>query len=194
MSTERKGRDERGDGYTFESGWTQGPSSKLKLSWLGGWRKFALIALLIVAPGLTNLAPRAPAQADGAQNTIVPVHFTVFNPCAGEAVDLSGAAYLMAQVTTDTNGGTHVVTHFNYQGLSGTGLTSGKKYRLSDADQSVFNTLGPPPLEFTVVSTFELIGQGPGNNFLIHFTGHVTVNAKGEVTADVINAREGECR
>jgi len=152
------------------------------------------MVLMIAAPGMSGIKEPAPAQANGARNTIVPVHFTVFNPCAGEAVELSGDAYLMAQVTTDAGGGTHVLTHFNYQGLIGRGLASGKKYRLSDADQSVSNTLGPPPFELTVVITFKLIGQGPGNNFLIHFTGHVTVNANGEVTADVINAREGECR
>jgi hypothetical protein len=34
----------------------------------------------------------------------------------------------------------------------------------------------------TFVNNFRIIGQGPGNNFLLHETFHLTVNANGELT------------
>jgi len=35
------------------------------------------------------------------------------------------------------------------------------------------------------VNNFRIIGQGPGNNFLVHETFHFTINANGNVTAFV---------
>ena len=37
------------------------------------------------------------------------------------------------------------------------------------------------------MNNFRIIGQGPGNNFLVHETFHVTINANGVVTATVDN-------
>ena len=36
--------------------------------------------------------------------------------------------------------------------------------------------------EETFVNNFRIIGQGPGNNFLIHENAHLTINANGDVT------------
>ena len=34
----------------------------------------------------------------------------------------------------------------------------------------------------TFVNNFRIIGQGPGNNFLVHEVFHITINANGDVT------------
>ena len=47
--------------------------------------------------------------------------------------------------------------------------------------------------ESTYINNFRIVGQGNGNNFLVHETYHVTVNANGEATAYVDNFRV-ECR
>lgn len=39
------------------------------------------------------------------------------------------------------------------------------------------------------MNNFRMIGQGPGNNFAIHQNIHITVNADGEITAQVDNHR-----
>jgi hypothetical protein len=81
--------------------------------------------------------------------------------------------------------------HLNDQGVSGTGLTTGDKYQQTGAINSQFNTkVGQ---EETLVLTLNFIGQGNGNNLLIHVTQHVTVNADGTVTASVSNIR-AECK
>ena len=34
----------------------------------------------------------------------------------------------------------------------------------------------------TFINNFRIIGQGPGNNFLVHENFHLTINANGDVT------------
>src|SRR5215467_3765370 len=43
------------------------------------------------------------------------------------------------------------------------------------------------PFNTTLVNNFRIIGQGTGNNFLVHETFHITVNADGTMTAFVDN-------
>ncbi len=43
------------------------------------------------------------------------------------------------------------------------------------------------------MNNFRIIGQGEGNNFLIHVNGHFTVNANGEVTVANVNF-SADCR
>ena len=40
---------------------------------------------------------------------------------------------------------------------------------------------------FTFVGNFRIIGQGPGNNFLMHEVAHTTINANGDVTVTFDN-------
>ena len=110
---------------------------------------------------------------------------TKFVPCAngglGEDVSLSGDIHSVFHVTLDGSGGAHVVVIHNPQGVSGTGLTTGAKYQGVGTHQDVFNaTVG---VEETTVTTGQLIGQGPGNNLLIHDILHTTVLANGVVTS-----------
>ena len=107
-------------------------------------------------------------------------------PCAnggaGEDVFVSGDIHIVVHVTLDGSGGAHFVEVHNPQGVSGTGLTTGAMYR----------GVGGSPLdasnvrvgeEHTSVRNIMLIGQGPGNNLILHGTFHVTVLADGTVTA-----------
>jgi hypothetical protein len=82
-----------------------------------------------------------------------------------------------------------VQSQTNPQGVRGRGLTSGTIYRGTGATHSSFNTSGPPPFEESFVNTFNIIGRGPANNLLVHETIHLTVNANGDVTAEVTNTR-----
>ncbi|MBI4420235.1 MAG: hypothetical protein HY560_05360, partial [Gemmatimonadetes bacterium] len=45
----------------------------------------------------------------------------------------------------------------------------------------------------TYVNNFRIIGEGSGNNLLVHATSHITVNANGELTA-VVDNFSVECR
>ena len=150
-----------------------------------------LIALAVVL-GLIGVPGAAPALAKATtftDNVQVPINIFVFVPCAaggaGEDVDLSGTLHVLFHITIDDSGGFHSKFHFQPQGVSGTGLTTGDKYQGTGVTQDTFN--GKVGFESTFVNNFKIIGHGPADNFLVHNTFHITVNANSTVTAFVDN-------
>src|SRR5882672_6362567 len=128
------------------------------------------------------------APADAAVQVIdkTNVNLTVFVPCAaggaGEVVDLSGPLHTLISFTINGNNVSGFF-HFQPQGISGTGETTGAKYQATGVTQESFkNSLQNGQANFTYVNNFRIIGQGPGNNFLVHETMHFTVNADGSLT------------
>lgn len=114
------------------------------------------------------------------------------NGGVGENVNLSGELVILGQSIEDGNGGTHVTTHYVPQRVSGFGQVTGLKFRgVSAALESEQYAADGSPSVYTLVDNFRIIGQGPGNDILIHRTVHQTWNANGELTADVeFSARE----
>ncbi|MFL6546069.1 MAG: hypothetical protein ACJ8LM_12940 [Candidatus Udaeobacter sp.] len=73
--------------------------------------------------------------------------------------------------------------HFQPQGISGTGETTGVKYQATGITQESFkSSLQNGQANATYVNNFRIIGQGPGNNYLVHETLHFTINANGTTT------------
>ncbi len=157
-------------------------------------------ALLLVAGvfALSSLGcgedPTEPANPGGpslaaetsTQQLVNHLEITRFVPCAnggvGEDVFLSGDIHIVVHVTLDGHGGAHFDEIHNPQGVSGFGLTTGAKYR----------GVGGSPLdasnvrvgeEHTSVRNLMIIGQGPGNNLVLHETFHITILADGRVTS-----------
>src|SRR5437016_12506632 len=66
-------------------------------------------------------------------NVSVPVNIPVFIPCAaggtGELVVLSGDLHVLVRFTRSKSGGVHAAAHFQPQGISGVGQTTGEKYQ-----------------------------------------------------------------
>lgn len=128
-----------------------------------------------------------PSNAAIQENDKTEISLTVFIPCAaggaGEVVDLSGGP--LHTVITFTINGNNVsgFFHFQPQGISGTGETTGDKYQGTGVTQESFkSSLENGKANMTFVNNFRIIGQGPGNNFLMHETLHITINADGNVT------------
>lgn len=148
--------------------------------------------ILILSTGVAPASARATVFTD---NVRFPIEIIVFVPCAaggiGEEVLLSGNLHVLFRTTIDSRGGFHSKFHAQPQGLSGVGLTTGDRYRGTGVTQDKFN--GRVGSTYTFVNNFNIIGQGPGNNAMIHQTFHVTVNARGQVTAVVDNFR-ATCR
>ena len=118
-----------------------------------------------------------------------PIDMNVWVPCAaggaGEYIQLSGTLHTLYHYTIDAKGGVHIKSHNQPQNLTGVGLTTGDKYQGTGVTQDESNTkIGQ---EYTYVNNFRMIGQGPGNNYLVHSTYHITINANGELTASVDN-------
>ncbi|MGH7565768.1 MAG: hypothetical protein ACREK2_02965 [Gemmatimonadota bacterium] len=141
------------------------------------------------------LGPRGlnPAAAVVTTTSIrFPVDILVFVPCAdggaGEFVELSGNLHDLFHLMI--NGNRFVLkVHTQPQGIRGVGLSTGDKYQGTGVTQETLSgSLVNGQFSDTFVNNFRIIGQGPGNNFLVHENLHITVNANGEVTASVGNA------
>jgi hypothetical protein len=132
----------------------------------------------------------APASVDAQATTVTtnirfPVDFTLTNQCTGEQIAFSGEAHILVQSSATPSGHFKMTIHSNLQDVTGVGLTSGADFHfLSIATTSEESG---PGVEVTIPVSFRIIGPGPGNNFLFHDSTHLTVNANGDVTAQVDN-------
>jgi hypothetical protein len=121
----------------------------------------------------------------------------IFVPCAasgaGEEVDLTGTGHGIIHFTLDGAGGGHFNAQINYQGVSGTGSTTGDKYQATGASQRITEVNAKVGVEFTANMIGHFIGQGNAPNFLLHGLFHFTANADGTITAFVNNERV-ECK
>jgi len=128
-----------------------------------------------------------PANAAKQINDMSDINLTVFVPCAaggaGELVDLSGPLHTLITFTINGNN-VSGTAHFQPQGLSGTGETTGDKYQATGVTKasSFKGSFQNGQFTQTYVNNFRIIGSGSGNNFLVHEVLHVTFNANGTVT------------
>jgi hypothetical protein len=138
------------------------------------------------------------AYAETITNEQIPLDFGVWVFCAnggnGEFVRLTGELHVLNLVTFDQDGGLHIESHYQPMGVTGYGEVTGDKYQATGVTRENLN-IRPAgyPYGYTYVNNFRIIGQGTGNNFLIHENSHVTINADGEVTTQADNFR-AECK
>ena len=123
-------------------------------------------------------------------STVIPIDLIVFVPCAnggaGENIEVSGPLHVVLKLNFSSSGNVSDFFHFQPQGVSGVGLSSGAKYQATGITNSKdhFNGL---PVSGSFINNFHMVGQGSGNNFFVHETFHFTVNANGALTALVDN-------
>ena len=152
----------------------------LNAKWVG---PLALAIMVSVFALTTSKQVVAQATTDTSSQS-VPLELTIFIPCSGETVAVTGELHILNHVTVNPDGSLHVVQHFNPQGVSGVS-DAGNKFQGTGVTQEVFNiNVGQT---FTFVNNFRFIGQGPGNNSTIHQNVHTTVNANGDLTSTVDN-------
>jgi hypothetical protein len=146
----------------------------------------AIIAAVMVCVLGALVSAIQPANAAVQVNDRTDISLTVFIPCAaggaGQVVDLTGPLHTLITFTINGNNVSGFF-HFQPQGISGTGETTGEKYQATGVTQESFKTsLQDGQANSTFVNNFRIIGQGPGNNFLVHETLHFAINANGTVT------------
>jgi hypothetical protein len=163
------------------------------------WKSLSLRLVLVIATvlGLALLlslrASTAPAEARARPITVEekePFDTILFGPypCIQENIQLQGTIHLVFHVVFGPNDTVRLSMQQIALNGTGTGLTTGAQYRVSDASHSTF-TAGPTQFEYTITGHQRFIGQGRTPDFFLHFVGHTTVNAKGQVTSDFYNFR-----
>jgi hypothetical protein len=142
--------------------------------------RFLILTLVLSMVGLLS----APVSA-ATQNNFFPISFVFNVPCAaggaGELVSFTGNLHNLFTISSNANGGFHFKVQNDNQGVSGTGSTTGAKYQ-APMVSSFESNLNVGSQE-TFVDSINFIGQGPGNNFLLHDNFHMTINANGVVTS-----------
>ena len=143
-----------------------------------------LVTMTSIGVALTSVS--IPGHAAVEVNDITEFAFSEFVPCAaggaGEVVDLSGSLHTLLTFTINGNKASATV-HFQPQGVSGSGETTGAKYQATGVSKETFTqSLQNGQANSTFVNNFRIIGQGPGNNLLVHETAHIAFNADGTVT------------
>jgi hypothetical protein len=169
---------------------------------------FFMVALVgLAACSDAPVSPRGPAPdaVGGAKlaavastvSEVVPIDIVAFVPCAnggaGEFVQASGNLHQVFTLVFNANGTITVRGHFQPQGLTGVGLTTRDKYQATGVTQTTDQVGAPFPTVSTFINNFRFIGTGANNNLLIHETGHLTIDANGNVTA-VVDQFSEECR
>jgi hypothetical protein len=146
------------------------------------------VAVLVGLVAATALVGASAARSEVIVNDSIPLTgFTVFIPCAnngaGEDVILNGDLHVLITFTINGNNFSGK-DHFQPQGLSGFGTVTGDKYQGTGVTQDQFKgSFQNGQSEQSFINNFRMIGQGPGNNFLVHENFHLTFNANGDVTA-----------
>jgi hypothetical protein len=151
-------------------------------------RLVSLLAVMGTTLALAAGMALAQATQDGFHAILIPYNAEVFNSCTDdEVVHLTGEIHLLFHLTEDANGGISVQTHAQPQGVSGTALESGTQYNaVGVTRQATYFAPGEELRETTFVHRFTLISKGPSDNLQITQTIHVTFNANGEPTAEIV--------
>ena len=136
-------------------------------------------------------------DADTPQTTSeqFPIDYRVANVCGdiNEIIQLDGTLHVNSTVVADPQGGFHVTSHANWQGVEGTNLTTGEKYHFITRGASTFNTNGSLPFTSTMNTHNNLVGEGSGLILITQNEFKVTVNANGEVTTQFAH-QSAECK
>jgi len=154
--------------------------------------KIYLVSLMLASFGLLQPASTSAQAINNTVNMSVPINLTVNIPCAnggaGEFVALSGDLHVLFHVTINGNI-IQLSSQAQPQGVSGLDQSSGDKYQGTGVTRFDFTASldGSSAFQDTFVNNFRIIGQGPGNNLLVHQTFHVTVTPNGDLTAFVDN-------
>jgi hypothetical protein len=152
-----------------------------------------MVSALALAAGLLTLTLLSkPAQAQAQTSTdIERTPFIEFvSGCSGEETFLlEGTLRTVAHTTMDASGGFHTKFQFHLWG-QGEGLSSGDKYVFNDIQNRTFNSRTGAVLNITQLQTFQIIRQGsatPTDDLQATTLVHLTINAQGELTAEVRN-------
>ena len=153
--------------------------------------------LAVVSVLIATVVFPSPVDADTPQPTSeqFPIDYRVANVCGdvNEIIQLDGTLHVNSNSVADPQGGFHVTSHANWQGVEGTNLTTGEKYRFITRGASTFNTNGELPFTSTMTTHNNLVGQDSGLILIMQIQFKITVNANGEVSTQFAH-QSAECK
>ena len=145
--------------------------------------RFTLLVIVVIVGGIWHAACASAADVSH-ETTTVPFSFVQpATECTGEDVEVSGELHAVTTVVEDSNGATHVVVVLTAANVVGTGTTSGAVYHGGEGSHSSFLSTGS---QNEITANFRLVlSSGSGATLVLHGIFHETVDANGDVRADV---------
>jgi hypothetical protein len=150
---------------------------------IGAIASVGCIACLAAPPA--GAAPERGTFAD-------PVEFRQLNPCNGELVTFTGTVHGRTQTLIDPQGREHRATHVRFA-VTGVGDDGGRYRYLNQQHETVSSAATLFPLVITAVQHQRIAAVGSAPNWSARLVVHLTIDADGEVVADVRHERE-TCR
>lgn len=163
-------------------------SGAFPVTWTG-----IFVALVLIVGTVSVYPIPGLGKTYAATSTKVPFE-TTFTPVGpgcenAEDIHLTGTLNI---VTTTADGKT--IRQFHPQGITGVGLTTGTTYRGTGGTIIIGDPTNNGETH-TYVNNFNIIATEPaGISSIEHQVLHITVNAQGEVTADVAPTEHSSCR
>lgn len=116
----------------------------------------------------------------------IPFNRTLRTACTEKRIRLNGEFQVDYKVTRDASGQTLIEGNINADRISGSGLTSRGKYQAVGVGR--LESSGPSPTSFTYVFNFALNKSGSTDSLMGHVKFRISVNAKGGVMTNVLDA------
>lgn len=149
----------------------------------GQSRKILALVIALILAAITALPTYA--QATTFTDRVTEPFETFVIACNGEEVLLTGELLLISHTTIDAKGGFHSKFTLVPRDVRGVG-SEGTLYKAVGGQRSHFNAdADEAPLDETFTTMFNLVSQGGSENLQSKGTFHITINAKGEITAFV---------
>jgi hypothetical protein len=146
--------------------------------------RFSVLALMSLVLAVPMVA-QASAFVDNFDYRY-PMDFIGYNDCTGEYTEVSGELHTSGVIVANDNT-YHASIEVNPQGMTALGLSSGSVYHGSGLTRSSLTDTSGPGYIFTFENRSRFNTSGPGNNYQLHETLHITFNANGVVTTVVDN-------
>lgn len=151
-------------------------------------RKFVFVAALTILALLLAVAPvSADAIVTKEERTVIEVDENITNECPDiETIHVEGKYIIKTTVVLDGHGWVHFSTHWNWVNFTGTGLTSGDTYVVTQTfSRMERNYWESTELDgVTMIFSSNLVSKGSGDNIQLHGVNRYTVNANGDVTVN----------
>ena len=152
-------------------------------------KKVLLITALAMLALLLAVAPVSAGAIVTREEVELSIDDIFSAPCPEtdiEDIHLQGTYTIKTKTVTDGHGGFHFSSHWNWANFTGTGLTSGDTYVVTQTfSHTEHDSVGENGVEnFTLIFNFHLVSKGSGDNIQLHGVNHYTVNANGETTVD----------
>ena len=145
-----------------------------------------ILALILTLALAAGIASPTYAQASTTTDRVIEPFETTVLACNGEDVTVSGELLLISHTTIDAGGGIHSKFTLVPRHVRGVGSVTSTQYKAVGGQRSHFNEDADfAPLNETFTTMFNLVSQGGSDNLKFKGTFHITINAKGEVTAFV---------